>query len=480
MVSDLVDQNPERFAAVTYHVFDDFTVPWGQDRFDDFYSIATTPTLMFDGWLSCPIGDYGACLDQNLPMATDVTIDLIGTEVSGSTWDIGANVCVETGGSNKNLRIYIAATLNHPDLPSYSRNVLMQEAVTEDISVSAGNCRTVTQTIAFDSVSWSNQNEITIIAWAQEPTDTGPADVHQAAIMGWPFPEGEDAVLTDIEITPFTAVLEVGQTMTYTATGKDQNGDDFELTDPVWWTTGDGSGTFDPERGSTTPELTADYPGDTNIICTQDGITGRATLRITGDPPELSSIAISPVSAEMEVGQSRTYTAVGSDQYGDEFPLGDPSWTITGDGSGTFDPATGSAAPLFTATRPGTAAIVCSDGEISGQETVVITGDAPQLTAITLSPDSATIVQGRTQTFSASGTDQYGDPFTLDGPAWSISGEGDGTFAPLTGTVTTLTATVPGSSVVTAEEDGVEGTASVEITSEGLPKPRRVKARHTP
>lgn len=464
------------------NVDDVLTQPWGQDRFSDFYNLIYTPALILDGEISCASNAYPQTLAQRLGVPTDVTIELSGTQTSGARWDVSAEVCVESGGSNRTMRIQAAATLSrHPDAPAYSRNLLMQEVLSEDISLSGGNCQTVVFDITFDGTSWSNRSDITVIAWAQEPDDSGPAAVYQAGIMNWPFPEPEVPELTSIEISPSTAELAVGETLTYTATGKDQNGQDFELTDPVWWTSGDGEGTFEPERGSSTPVLTATYPGTANITCTQDGVTGGATLEITGDAPALASITIVPASPDLGVGESRSLTAVGYDQYGDEFPLSTPSWTIEGEGDGTFDPAVGNADTLFTATRPGNAQILCTDGDVIGQTAVTISGDPPELAVITINPASATIDLGGSQAFAATGTDQYGDPWTLSGPSWSIMGDGDGHFDPAGGTQTTLTTTAAGSCVVTAEEEGVEGTATVEISDQDeLPKPRRLKKRYTP
>ena len=115
----------------------------------------------------------------------------------------------------------------------------------------------------------------------------------------------------------------------------------------MWWTSGDGAGVFDPERGSSTPVLTATYPGTANITCTQDGVVGRATLEINGDPPALASIAIIPAAPELGVGDTLSLEAVGYDQYGDEFPLDAPTWTHQGDGDGSFDPPSGNASTLF-------------------------------------------------------------------------------------------------------------------------------------
>ena len=482
MVSSLIDENPGRYAVVTYHINDSFEVPWGKDRFESFYFLPFTPAMMFDGWWDCDndsVG-YATCLGQNLGVSTDVTMELGGTQVSGSTWDIEAMVCLEAGRSHRDLRVYTAATLSsHVDLPSYSRNLLRQAPLTEDVTLSSGNCQTVTQRITFDSESWSNQSDITVIAWAQDPNASGPAAVYQAAIMDWPFPSASE--LTTIEISPSNAELEVGENRSFTATGKDQHGSDFPLSSPVWGMTGSGDGTFSPSSGTATTQFSATLPGELQVVCTDGSISGTASVVITGDPPSLSEIVVLPSSAEMEVGQRKIFGATGQDQYGNPFTLNNPHWHTTGDGSGTFDPPDGSTIPLFTAMTPGTLQVICSQDGISGQSSLVITGDPPQLAALTLSPEAATVNLGASLVFTASGIDQYGNPFSPDNAAWSVTGGGAGDFDPASDSATTtFTATVVGSSTVTVQQDGLEASASIEITEQGLPKPRRVKTRHTP
>ncbi len=482
MVSSLIDQNPGRFAVVTYHINDAFEVPWGKNRFESFYFLPFTPAMMFDGWWNCDndtVG-YDTCLGQNLNVVTDVTLELKGTQISGPAWEISATACVETGGSNRTMRIYTAATLsNHSELPSYSRNLLMQAVATEDVTLSGGNCQTVVTNVTFDDTSWSNQSDITIIAWAQDPNAAGPAAVHQAAIMDWPFPQASE--LTTIEISPSSAELEVGESQSFTATGKDQFGADFPLTNPVWSMTGTGDGTFDPPSGDATTQFSATLPGNLQLTCTDGPVSGAASVVITGDPPALSEIVISPSSVEMEVGQRKLFAAEGHDQYGNFFALSNPQWHTTGAGSGTFDPPDGSTIPIFTAVTPGAVQIVCSEDGVSAQSPVIITGDPPQLAAIAINPETATVTLGSSQTFTGTGTDQYGNPFTLDSLVWTVSGEGNGTFDPPSGTeTTTFTATAVGSSTVTVQQDGLAAEALIEITDQGLPKPRRVKARHTP
>ena len=480
MVSDLIDQNSGRFAVVTSHIGDVYAVPWGEDRLASYYSLGTTtPTLMVDGWFDCPQRNYSDCLAQQLAVPSDTTIDLSGSQVSGATWDITAEICVENGAPSRTMRIYTAATLDdYPNPPEHSRNVLMQAVPSGDVTLSGGACSTVTQRITFDATSWSSPNDIVVIAWAQEPNAAGPANAYQAAIMPWPFPAG--AELSSIVVEPSLADLEVGDTLRYTATGKDQNGNDFELTDPVWYTTGSGAGTFEPEGGSTTPMFTATRPGTTEIVCTEGGVTGRAQLMITGDPPVLSEIAIAPTSLEVEVGGTYLLSAEGTDQYGSAYDLSDPVWSITGEADGTFETQS-SEQVLFTATHPGDGRIFCTEAGVSGTADIVVTGDPPVLTELSIDPETAVIPLDSSLVFTAEGIDQYGAPLTPDVISWTITGEGHGTFDPPNGgNTTTFTATGAGSARVAAAQDGVETSIDIEIVDGSLPKPRRIRKRHSP
>jgi len=188
----LLNTYPTTCTAVEYHLGDAYATSWGNSR-SSFYGVGGTPTCWFDGVISRVGGSSGMHYNneynarRNVP--TDVTIGLAGDEVSGQTYDITATVCIEAGGTAKTMRIYIAQVLDcYPTSPSYSRNTFKQAASTTDVTINPGECATIVKTLTFDATSWSNQANIKIIAWAQVPSGSSPAEVFQAASMGWPFP----------------------------------------------------------------------------------------------------------------------------------------------------------------------------------------------------------------------------------------------------------------------------------------------------
>ena len=131
MVSALIDANPERFALVEYHLNPDgYDTPWGLERGNGFYGLASlVPVMFMDGAWEVVPDDFDYILQQRLSTPTDVTISLTGSEVQGPEWEISATVCVEPGGSGKQMRIYTVQLLDHfPADPDHFRNTFRQAA----------------------------------------------------------------------------------------------------------------------------------------------------------------------------------------------------------------------------------------------------------------------------------------------------------------------------------------------------------------
>ncbi|UCE60581.1 MAG: hypothetical protein JSU63_02290 [Phycisphaerales bacterium] len=193
----MLDVYGESFAFIQIHRNDEYVTPWGDARWD-FYEAQYTPTTVFDG-IDIVVGSlYDVDQQYNvyrvnhfLPqraVPTDVTIGLSAEFVSGQTYSVSALVGIEAGGVGKTLRIYMVQVLDHwPDDPAYSRNTFKQAAATEDITLTPGGSQVVQRSFTFDYDSWTKESNIKIIAWASDPNATGPAAVHQAAVLGWPL-----------------------------------------------------------------------------------------------------------------------------------------------------------------------------------------------------------------------------------------------------------------------------------------------------
>ncbi|MCG8369130.1 MAG: LamG domain-containing protein, partial [Proteobacteria bacterium] len=123
-------------------------------------------------------------------------------------------------------------------------------------------------------------------------------------------------------------------------------------------------------------------------------------------------------------------------------------------------------APATSATFPAPGSYVLELGAEQGGVPVTDTAsvtveEAAVLSAIAVSPATVTLAEGATQPFSASGIDQYGEPYPTS-IAWSATGGS----IDQAGTYTAGTA--PGSFTVTAAGAAVSGQAAVTVTSAAL------------
>jgi hypothetical protein len=138
-------------------------------------------------------------------------------------------------------------------------------------------------------------------------------------------------------------------------------------------------------------------------------------VEYTTAPPVLTDIVVTPDPAAVVVGGTQQFTATGYDQYGAPMAL-TPEWKATG---GTIDLNSGE----YTAgSIPGFFEVTATDpvSGIFGMATVEVR-EASVLTDIVVTPDPAAVEVGGSQSFTATGYDQYGAPMALT-PEWTATG----------------------------------------------------------
>ena len=134
------------------------------------------------------------------------------------------------------------------------------------------------------------------------------------------------------------------------------------------------------------------------------------------------SIAISPATASLHVGQTLQLSVGGLDQFGNSLTGAQPVWTSTG---GTVD-----AQNVFHAgPHAGVFPITATLNGVSASSTVTILNDAPSIAAPAASPNP---VSGRTTLLTVLGADDGGEPNLKYN--WSSTGPAPVSFAALNGT----------------------------------------------
>jgi uncharacterized protein (TIGR03382 family) len=214
--------------------------------------------------------------------------------------------------------------------------------------------------------------------------------------------------LASIAVTPASPAVQVTQTQTFTATGKDAFSNTVPVT--VSWSAADG-GTIDGMSGLfTAGTLAGTFTGV--VSATGGGKTGTASVIVTPGAPV--ALSVSPMMATVPGGGMQQFTASAADTYGNGVHV-DPQWSVVA-GGGTIDPLSG----LFTAAMtagsfPNTIQAVVSP--LMATASVTVTAGAPA--SIVLMPTSAhTAVQG-TVMMTATVKDAAGNVLNVT-PSWSV------------------------------------------------------------
>ncbi len=197
-INRMLNEMPTTFTSVQIHGGDAYAISWGATR-EAFYGVGGYPTVWFDGqnraqgaytndtsqynWF---MSIYNTCRAR----PTDVTLVVGGEPVSGQTYRITARIGVEPTGTAKTVRLYFAHVLDYYPYSADNRyrNCLRTPGVaTNVVTLQPGAFQEVSRTFTFDSTSWANQSNIKIIVWAQVNNPSGPAAVHNAYSLNWPF-----------------------------------------------------------------------------------------------------------------------------------------------------------------------------------------------------------------------------------------------------------------------------------------------------
>jgi hypothetical protein len=258
---------------------------------------------------------------------------------------------------------------------------------------------------------------------------------------------GGGGTLDHITVTPATKTIAAGATQTYAAEGFDASG--TSLGDVT------GSSTFSiaPDGSCTGNACTATAAGPHTVTATDGSVS--ATAALTVSPAALDHLVLSPATASIAPGGTQSYTAAGSDRFGNS--LGDltagSTFSISPDGSCT--------GATCTASRFGPHTVTATSGGKSGSASLQV--QAGPLDFIVISPSSTSITAGASQSYTATGYDAAGNVIGDVTAATTFSITPDGTC-----TGATCSATVAGTHTVTANDGGKTSTASLSVMPAAL------------
>ena len=285
-------------------------------------------------------------------------------------------------------------------------------------------------------------------------TSEGKSGAAQITVNGSSTP----VPVATVTVSPATATGNVGDAAQFTATTKDANGNVLTGRTITWSSTNTAVATV-----SSTGYAKAVGAGTASLVATSEGKSGQAQITVNGSTPvPVASVTVSPSSATGNVGDAAQFTATTKDANGNVLTGRTVTWSSTNTSVVTVN-STGYA----KAVGAGSASLVATSEGKSGTAQITVngtSGPAPVAT-VAVSPSSATIAVGSTQTFSVVLKDASGNVLTGRTVTWSSS-------APLIAGVSTTgvaTALLAGTSTITATSEGKSGSASLTVTA--LPPP---------
>ncbi|MFZ6849194.1 beta strand repeat-containing protein [Undibacterium sp. RuRC25W] len=261
------------------------------------------------------------------------------------------------------------------------------------------------------------------------------------------------ATLTSIAVTPATATIAVGSVKQFIATGNYSDGSSANITTTVNWTSGTTSVALVLPSGV----ANGLSGGTSTITAAQGGLTGTASLTVTAQPAALISISVTPPSATIAIAATQAYTATGNYSDGSSSNITNSvTWssgtttvaTIVSSGI-----ATGVAGGIATGVAGGTSTITATSNGKSGTAGLTVQA-GPVLNAINVTPATASVTIGATQSFIATGIYSNGASADITNSVTWTSG-------------TNAIATVQSNGVATGVSAGTSGIAAILGSSSG-------------
>jgi len=289
------------------------------------------------------------------------------------------------------------------------------------------------------------------------------------------------AQVDTLQVTPSTITMAIGTQAQLTATGVYSHGTGpsttQNLTNQVTWSTA----SSDVATVSSTGMVTATGPGAIQITASIQGYTGLLTASTEITVPSSSStspvnndvakLTITPGSQTVAVGDTATYTVIGTTGAGAQVNVPGAVWTSSSTQIATINPSTGVATAVGSGTATIEATFTNSDQTVA-TGTATFTVNATQspdtdITAITVIPGSQTVpIPGDTATYVAVGTMGSGQVVSLQ-PIWTTASADIATINPQSGVAT---AVGQGTTTVTAEflnQDQTVATGTANFTVSG-------------
>jgi len=264
--------------------------------------------------------------------------------------------------------------------------------------------------------------------------------------------------LASIAITPAVATITLRQSQQFSAVARDQFGSALAVQPALSWAA-NGGGTIDNVGLFTAGTIAG---GPFNITATSGTSSGTANITVTNSAPTVATV--SAATPNPVTGTSTALSVLGADDAGEENLK--YCWAVIGNAPGPVgfsvndSNSAKNTVTTFAAAGVYTFQVTVVDGDgLTAVNSIVVTVQQT-LTAILVSPNSATVPLNGTRQFAASGADQFGAAMGLQ-PAFTWSTNGGGSINAVG--LFTASANPGGPFTITATNGAISGTAAISV-----------------
>lgn len=277
------------------------------------------------------------------------------------------------------------------------------------------------------------------------------------AISGTASLSISSASLTGITVSPASVSLPKGTSQQLTATGAYTDGSTSDVTTLVTWTSSVSATASVSNAQGSRGSVTALALGGASVTASLQGVVSAPTT-VTVTDAVLTTVAVSPSFVAVPNGHSQAYTASGTYSDGQQGDITDrATWSIANPLVGTLTASGASVSVKAVAGSGSTTVTAALDGR-SASATFSAIGAV--LETLAIAPGDITLANGRSQTFTVTGT--YSDGTSRDLTSSALWATTDAAVAQVDlGSVVAMAST--GTATVSATFEGQ--TVSVRVTA---------------
>ena len=273
------------------------------------------------------------------------------------------------------------------------------------------------------------------------------------------------ATLVSIGVTPANPSIANGLTSQFAATGVYTDNSTQDLTASVAWTSSDPTVVSISNASASHGLATGVSPGSVAITAASGSVSGSTNLTVT--PAALVSIALIPGNPSIANGTQQQFAATGTYTDTSTHDLtAVVTWSASDTTVATISNASGSNG-LATSVGQGSVTITATLGTIAGATGLTVTPAA--LVSIAVIPANASIANGTSQQFAATGTytDNSTQPLTT-AVNWSSSDTTVASISNASGSNGLASSTGQGAATISATLGTISGSTGLTVTAATL------------